>query len=89
MIAKLNDEIRLALQEHGDRPLEVVDPATSRLYMVIAREQYDRLKPLFQDDPMTLEEQRHILREAGRRAGWDDPAMDAYDRYDDARSEIP
>jgi hypothetical protein len=89
MIAKLNDEIRQALQEHGDRPVEVVDPATSRLYMVITREQYDRLKPIFQDDPMTIEEQRHILREAGRLAAWDEPAMDAYDRYDSARSENP
>ena len=87
MIARLNDELQQALHGQGDGPLEVLDPGTNRVYVLLAREQYDRLKPLFEETPMTPEEQRHMLREAGRRADWDDPAMDAYDRYDDARTK--
>jgi hypothetical protein len=89
MQVTLSDELRRAVSERGDRPIEMIDPGTQRAYILITREQYDRLKPLFEDDPMTAEEQRHLLREAGRRAGWDDPEMDAYDRYDEARSQQP
>ncbi|HUG91187.1 MAG TPA: hypothetical protein VML55_10150, partial [Planctomycetaceae bacterium] len=86
---ELNEELQRAVSEQGDRPVEVVDPGTNRVYLLIAREQYDRLRPLFEDDPLSVEEQRHLRREAGRRAGWDDPEMDAYDRYDEARSQQP
>ncbi|MEX0612157.1 MAG: hypothetical protein WD229_08545 [Pirellulales bacterium] len=85
MATNLSEELQRALRDQGDGPVEVVDPGTNRTYFLIPREQYERLKPLFEDDPMTPEEQRHLLREAGRRAGWDDPAMDAYDDYDEAR----
>ncbi len=86
MTAKLSEELQRALHEQGDRPVEVVDPGTNRVYILVAREQYDRLKPLFEGDPMTPQEQQQLLRDAGRRAGWDEPAMDAYDRYDEVRS---
>jgi hypothetical protein len=89
MIAKINDDIQRALDDHGGQPLEVVDPDTNRAYIVIAREYYDRLKPLFEEDPMTLKEKRRLLRDAGNRAGWDNPEMDAYDRYDEARPQQP
>ncbi len=89
MAAKLTEELQKALQEQAGRPLEVVDPATSKVYLLIEREQYDRLRPLFEHDPLTNEEQRHLLQQAGKRAGWDDPEMDAYDSYDEHRSEKP
>lgn len=83
MIARLNDELQHALAQRGDAPLEVLDPRTERLYVLISREQYDRLRDLFDAEPLSLDEQRELLRQAGRRAGWDDPEMDAYDRYDE------
>jgi len=33
-------------------------------------------------DPMMDQEQKFLLQQAGKRAGWDAPAMDAYDDYD-------
>lgn len=89
MTARLNEEVQRALHEPGDKPVEVIDPGTNREYILISCELYERRKPLFQDEPMTHEEQRHLLREAGRRAGWDDPEMDQYDRYDELRSSNP
>ncbi len=89
MIAKINDDIQRALDDRGGQPVEVIDPDTNRVYVVIAREYYDRLKPLFEDDPMTLEEKRRLLRDAGKRAGWDNPEMDAYERYDESRPQHP
>ena len=89
MTLTLSDELRQALSEQVDRPIEVIDPGTNLAYILISREQYDRLRPLFEEVPVTAEEQRNLLRDAGRRAGWDDPVMDAYDRYDEARSQQP
>ena len=85
MTAKLNDELQRALKEDGEGPLEVVDPETSKVYVFIARDQFDRLKPLFEPEPMTHEEQRELLRQAGKRAGWDDSEMDVYDRLVSSR----
>ena len=88
-IAKLTTELQQALREHGEGPVPVVDPATNRAYVLIAQEQYERLKPLFERDLLTSQEQKQLLRDAGRRAGWDDPEMAAYDNYDDHRPHQP
>jgi hypothetical protein len=89
MAAQLSDELRRELEKHGDHPVEVIDPGTQKVYFLIAREHFERLKPLFEDEPLSEEEQKELLRQAGRRAGWDDPAMDAYDRYDENRPPEP
>ena len=83
----LNDELQQALRHRGNGPVEIVDPRTNKVYLLIAREQYERIKPLFEEDPITPEEQLELLRQAGRRVGWDDPEMDAYDNYDGHRSK--
>ena len=85
MIVKLSEEMQKALHEQGGGPIEVVDPGTNKVYFLIARDQYDRLKPLFEEDPLTRQEQRELLHQTGKRAGWDDPEMDAYDTYDEHR----
>jgi hypothetical protein len=89
MISKLTIELQQALREHGEAPVPVVDPATNRAYVLIAQEQYDRLRPLFEQDLLTSSEQRQLLRDAGRRAGSDDPEMAAYDDYDQHRPKQP
>jgi hypothetical protein len=89
MATMLNEEQQRALREQAGKPIEVVDPDTNRVYLIIDREQYERLRPLFEDDPLTDQEQCELLRKAGKRAGWDDPKMDAYDHYDEARSQQP
>ncbi len=89
MAAQLSDELRRELAQHGDRPVEVVDPTTQKVYLLIPREQYERLKPIFEAEPLSPLEQRELLRQAGQRAGWDDPEMDAYDRYDEHRGSKP
>ena len=89
MAAQLSDELRREIERQGDRPIEVVDPATNKVYLLVPREQYERLKPIFEDEPLSALEQRELLRQAGQRAGWDDPEMDAYDHYDENRSQTP
>lgn len=89
MPAQLPPEFQQTLRDHGGGPVPVVDPATNRAYVLIPAEQYEKLRSLFEDVPFTAEEQKQLLRDAGRRAGWGDAEMDAYDHYDEHRREQP
>ena len=57
------------------------------MYVLIADEQFDRLRSLLDMDPLSLDQQRIALCNAGLRAGWDDPEMDVYDNYDAHRPQ--
>lgn len=87
MSPKLTDDLAQALDAQGDTPLRTLHPVTGKAVFLVKEDLYDRLKPLFESDPPSREEQQFVLREVGRRAGWDEPAMDDYDRYDDHRSQ--
>lgn len=54
MRIELTDQQRRAVQEQGGEPVEVLDPDTARRYVLIAREQYDRLRSLLQAEPAAL-----------------------------------
>jgi hypothetical protein len=56
-----------------------IDPRTGQNYALVRLADYERVKPLFEEDPITPEERRHQLREFGLRAAWDDPEMDVYE----------
>ncbi len=79
MTTTLSPEIRKAVEEAGERPLEIIDPETQKRYMLLKAEVFEQLRPLLQSGPLSLEEQKYLLEQAGRRAGWDDPEMDIYD----------
>lgn len=71
-----------ALLAAGGEPLRLLDAETNQSYVLLPSESYDRFKSLFEDDPLTIDEQRELLRRAGERAGWDDPEMDVYNDMD-------
>jgi hypothetical protein len=85
MAIMLTNDLAKALDHHGDAPLPAVHPSTGKTFFLVSEDRYKRLKPLFEEDPFTTEEQRFQLEQMGKRAAWDDPAMDAYDRYDEHR----
>ena len=80
-------ELQDMVENSGDTPVRVVDPRTQRVYVLIADEQFDRLRSLLDMEPLSLDQQRIALSAAGRRAGWDDPEMDVYDNYDAHRPQ--
>jgi hypothetical protein len=49
----LPDELRRALEKQGPGPLELVDPATRRAYVLLPREQYDALVRALPQHPET------------------------------------
>ena len=76
-------ELKLAIEAAQGRPVEIVDG--DRHYILIRAELYERLQDLFADSSLSPEERAGLLRDAGRRAGWDDPAMDVYNDLDPRR----
>ena len=72
------------LRTADSAPLCVTDPETSRQYVVIGREAYDRMQEsLYDDSPWTDEEMELLAWEAGKSAGWEE--MDEYDHYPENR----
>jgi hypothetical protein len=63
---ELTQEQRRALNE-GDAPPTVVDPETKETYVLVRADVYARF--------------RAVADGVARRAGWDDPALDEYERY--------
>jgi hypothetical protein len=53
---------------------------TRRTYVLVSEEVYERLQALLAPERLPWTDQQALLRVAGLRAGWDDPAMDVYDQ---------
>jgi len=72
------DWVRDKLPDESDVQ-RIKDPRTQESYALLPEGRYERFKALFEEDPLSSAEQRSLLREFGKRAGWDDPEMDIYD----------
>lgn len=87
----LSKEIQKAIKDAQEDPVRLVDPETNIEYVVLPVETFELMrKGIYDDGPLTEEERRYILIQAGLRAGWDDPEMDVYNdmvpRRDDESS---
>jgi hypothetical protein len=70
--------IRGIVPDEPDAP-RLTDPRTQQDYALVPEQRYERYKAFFEEDPITLEEQKAMLRAFGKRAGWDDPEWDEFD----------
>ncbi len=68
--------VRALLRDEPDA-LRRIDPRTGTTYAVLPEERYERYKAFFEADPLSPAEKLALLREAGKRAGWQDPVWDA------------
>lgn len=86
MIA-LSKEIQEAVQKSEDNLIRLIDPETNVEYVVLPVETFERMRNgvYYDDGPITEEERRALLIQAGLRAGWDDPEMDIYNDLDPRR----
>jgi hypothetical protein len=72
------DWIRGLLGDEPDAP-RLTDSRTSTSYALLPEERYERFKSFFEKDPLSPAERLALLREAGKRAGWDAPEEDDSD----------
>ena len=83
---KLSGELRQAVNESKTKIVHLVDPETNVEYVLLPVEKFaEILKESYEDGPLTFEEKRRLLVQAGIRAGWDDPEMDVYNKLDPRR----
>lgn len=78
MTVNLTPEQSQALRA-GDT-VQFADPATSAVYVLVPQDSYQRLESLLADGPLTEEERRTVLEGVWKRAGWDDPQWDEYEK---------
>jgi hypothetical protein len=83
MTFQLTEEQRQALEAQPNLPVRLVDAHTKAVYVLLPGELYERMKAAMDQDP--LRDTYPAQMEAAMRAGWDDPAMDDYNRYDEHR----
>ena len=81
---ELTEQQRRELDE--GRAVAVIDADTATPYVVLRRDIYERVRSLLYDDgEATADELRAMLAHSSSANGWDEPGMDAYDRYDEER----
>jgi hypothetical protein len=83
-IIELTPEQRQQLD--AGRAVDVIDPETAQPYVVLRKDVYDCVRRLLYDDSEpTPDELRGMLARSAEANGWEEPGMDAYDRYDEER----
>lgn len=85
MSIRLTEEQWANVLQANEDPVRVSDPAQNASFVLVRAEVYERFKSLFEEDPVTQQERLFQLQQFGKRAGWDDPAMDVYDDLDPRR----
>ncbi len=85
MTIRLTDDQWANVSQESEVPVRVSDPAESTTFVLVQADVYERLKSLFEEDPVSEQERLFQLEQFGKRAGWDDPEMDVYDDLDPRR----
>lgn len=76
MTLTISDSIRDAVRRSAGKPIQVVHEAASEEFLVVPKDATGTFRAGSILDGFTDAEQDFLLREAGRRAGWDAPSMD-------------
>lgn len=81
----LNEQQRKLVEESADQPVPFVDEQSRKVYYLISEQQFERLRPLLAEDDFTPREMYPLIAKTAAEGGWANPAMDAYDHYDEHR----
>ena len=78
----LTSEQLEALQANPDCAVRVVDPQTNATYVIVRADIYEQMHSILRSEYQIGDTYLAQVRSA-MRAGWDDPAMDDYNNYDE------
>jgi hypothetical protein len=79
-------DLRERLRSEG-APVPVVDEQTQQKYYLISADQFEAIRPLLADVPFQPRELYPLTAKTAAAAGWENPVMDDYDRYDELHRE--
>ena len=85
MAINLTTEQHTELEQLGTKPMQVVDPVNQKIYFVVSKELFERVRGLFEQDPFDISE-TYRAQEAALAEVWDDPALDVYNNNDTDQS---
>ncbi len=83
MTLPLTEEQVRAVSARPDEPIRLIDPTTKAVFVLLRAVDYERLRTVLDDDYDSRDAYAAQFASA-MRAGWDDPAMDDYNNYDEA-----
>ena len=86
MTAILTEAQRQIVQSGTGFPVEVIDEQTQQVYYLITSAQFEQVQAILAGDPHDPSEHYPLISRTAAEAGWNDPLMDDYDRYDELRS---
>ncbi len=86
-MSTLSDDQRQDLLTHQGSPVPVVDEKTKKVYYLISSDQFERVRALLVEEEFDAREIYPLIAKTAGDAGWNDPAMDVYDNYDEHRSK--
>jgi hypothetical protein len=75
----ITPEIRQAIEEAGEQPVELTDPVTNSVYIIVRAEVYRRMRNSC--DEFDIREAYPMMDQVAAREGWDDPSMDVYNEF--------
>ncbi len=87
MTVALTDEQIEAVARQPDRAARLINPKTNEVFVLVPAEEFERVRSLLEVD-FDLRETYTAQLAAAMRAGWDDPAMDDYNNYDEAYKKL-
>lgn len=82
MTFALSDEQRRAVLEAQGNLIEFVDESTKARYVLLTEEQFQRVQSLLATEDSVISDTYAAQSEALGRAGWDDPALDVYNDFE-------
>ena len=83
----VTDQMRQALESGNGPPVRLIDEQTRRVYYIISAEQFEAVQAMLAEGEFSPRELYPLISRTAAAAGWEDPAMDVYDRYDEHRHE--
>ncbi len=81
MKSQLTHQQHAELEQHGDKPMPVLDPVDQKVYFLVAGDLFERFRALFHDDTFDVRE-TYEAQDAALAKVWDDPALDDYNDYE-------
>jgi hypothetical protein len=82
MTTTLTDEQLRALGARSNEPVRFIDPNSKRVYVLLDEAVYERVRELLEG---FQPQDAYTASDRVFAAGWDDPAMDDYDRYEELK----
>ncbi len=83
----LTDQQREELRCRDGLPAAVLDEQSQKVYYLIPADEFEKVRPLFVEEVFQPRELYPLIAKTAAEAGWGDPAMDAYDHYDERRNQ--